>query len=126
MSIDADAQRFVAASPLERAILILQHAFPEPERSISRVDVARGIAAQAGPRPSGIVGGTVMGFSSHPDPRVMNLVSEAWQVLEAARLVCRDLNQMTGDWWVLTAAGRRARGSTDPEGEVRLRLSGGV
>jgi hypothetical protein len=125
MPVDVDAQRFVGASLLERALLILQRAFREPEQPISRVDVARAIAARAGPRPPGMLGGAIGGVSQ-PDPRIMNLVSEAWQMLESARLVCRDLSQLQGDWWVLTAAGRQARDSTDPEGEIRLRLSNRV
>lgn len=126
MSIDSYAQQFMGASLIERAVLILQRAFRESEQSISRLDFARAIATQAGAHPSGVVGGTVIGGSSTPDPKVMNLVSEAWQLLEAARLVCRDLNQLQGDWWFLTGAGRQARNSTDPEGEIRLRVTGGI
>ncbi len=90
------------------------------------MNVAQAIASQAGPRRSGIVGGSPVGGSPRPDPRVLNLVSEAWQLLESARLVCRDLSQLQGDWWVLTAAGRQARDSADPEGELRLRITGGI
>lgn len=59
-----------------------------------------------------------------PDPAVLRLVSEAWQVLQAARLVCADLTQPNGDWWLLTGAGRQVRDSSDTEGEIRLRLAG--
>lgn len=116
------------ASVVDRAILLLRRAFAEPEHPISRRDVAFAIASAAGVSGPGgtIFGATVVGGRSAPDRRVLHLVSEAWQVLESARLVCRDLEHSSGDWWYLTGAGRQVRDSSDPEGEIRLRLAGAL
>jgi hypothetical protein len=46
-------------------------------------------------------------------------VSEAWQLLERAGLICRDLEQPSGDWWVLTEAGGLARESGDVFAAIR-------
>lgn len=125
MATDPDAQRFPSAALPERAVLLLRRAFRDPrEESVSRLDVARAIASDAGSRASGTPGSVQFLGSPSPDPRVLRLASEAWQVLESARLVWPDLNHPEGDWWVLTAAGRQARDSSDPEGEIRLRVTG--
>lgn len=73
-----------------------------------------------------VTGGGVLGGTSGSDPRALAIVSEAWQVLESARLICPDLSQTEGDWWQLTGAGRQAATSSDPEGEIRLRITGGI
>lgn len=126
MSPDVDAVRFVEASRVDRAILLLRRAFADPDQPVSRHNVALAIASAAGVSPPGgmILGASVIAGGSAPDPRVLRLVSEAWQILECARLVCRDLGQPTGDWWYLTGAGRQVRDSSDPEGEIQLRLAG--
>lgn len=65
----------------------------------------------------------VLGASRFTRPDALRRVSEAWQVLEHARLICPEIGQ-TGDWWLLTDAGLQVRESADPVGEVRLRLPG--
>ncbi len=118
MASDVDAVQLMNATAIDRAILLLKRASAEPEQPISRRDVAVAIASAAGIGGTGgtILGATVVGGRNAPDPRVLRLVSEAWQILESARLVCRDLEQSSGDWWNLTGAGRQARDSSDPEG----------
>ena len=121
---DADAAGFLQASLITRSVLLLQRAFREPREPVSRLNVALAIANQAPNGPGGVVGG-VLGGSRSADPRVLRSVSEAWQVLESARLVCVDLTDPKGDWWLLTDAGIHARESPDPEGEIGLRIVGG-
>jgi hypothetical protein len=121
-----DPAQFMTASLLERAVLLLCGSFREPVEPVSRVNVADAIANAAGvPNTAGITGGQIMGGGS-PNPTAYRLVSEAWQVLEQARLICPDLSPgaRVGDWWVLTATGIAARDSTDPEGSIRLALNG--
>jgi hypothetical protein len=122
MDMDLDAERFIAAPLIARAVLLLRRAFRDPREPVSLVNVASAVTAAVAPRPGSLPGGDVLGGSSR-DPEVLRLVSEAWQVLESARLVCRDLEQRD-DWWLLTSAGRQARDSSDPEGEIRLRVVG--
>lgn len=126
MATDLDAARFLKADLLERAVLLLQRSFANPEESASCRSAALAIAAGAGVTgPAGmILGASAVVGGSNADPRVLRLVSEAWHILESARLICRDLEQTSGDWWYLTGAGRQAQASSDPEGEIRLRLAG--
>jgi hypothetical protein len=121
---DVDAARFLQAPLITRAVLILQRAFRDPMEPVSRLNVALAIANQAPGGPSGVVGGVLAGSRS-ADPKVLRSVSEAWQILESARLVCVDLTDPAGDWWLLTGAGIHARDSPDPEGEIGLRIVGG-
>jgi hypothetical protein len=121
---DVDAARFLQASLMTRAVLLLQRAFRDPMVPVSRLNVASGIANQAADGASGVAGG-VLGGSRSDDPTVLRSVSEAWQILESARLVCVDLTHPAGDWWLLTDAGIHARDSPDPEGEIGLRIVGG-
>jgi hypothetical protein len=120
VSSDADAVDFTRASLQERAVLILIRAF-RPDESTSRQNVANAIANTSG----GATAGGVVVSGPHVDVHALHLVSEAWQVLESARLICRDLSQFQGDWWRLTGAGRQAHSSSDPLGEIILRLPGG-
>jgi hypothetical protein len=59
--------------------------------------------------------------SEPPRAEILRRVAEAWQVLEQARLICRDLDQ-SAEWWILTDAGLRMRESSDVAGEIELRL----
>jgi len=123
VSFDVDARTFIGASLVDRAVLLLKRAFREPVEPVSRLNVASAIANQADLGTGGLVAGGVLGGGRSADPGVMRLVSEAWQILESARLVCRYLTD-PGDWWVLTAAGRAVRASADPGAEIRARLAG--
>jgi len=106
--------------------MLLRGSFRDPREPVSRINVADAIANGVGrPNTAGVTGGQIVG-RGNPDPAIYRLVSEAWQVLEQARLICRAMDQTTrsGDWWILTQAGVSARDSTDPEGVVRLALQG--
>jgi hypothetical protein len=64
----------------------------------------------------------LVGSRSGPSrAEILRRVAEAWQVLEQARLICRDLEQGP-EWWILTDAGLRIRESADVAGEIELRL----
>ena len=52
------------------------------------------------------------------------MVAEAWQVLEQSRVICLDLSQHGGTWFVLTSADRSVREAADPAGRIQLRLQG--
>ena len=122
--MDIDAKAFPSAPLIERAVLLLTRAFRDPQEPVSRVNVARAIAAEAASTSTGSTGGFVVGGTASHDPEALRLVSEAWQVLESARLICPDLAQSSGDWWLMTSAGRHARDSSDARGEIELRLAG--
>jgi hypothetical protein len=115
------AEEFMAASLIDRAISLLVNSFRDPRESVSRVNVAMALTNELG----GVQTAGVLGASPFARPDVLRTVSEAWQVLEQARLICPELSQ-TGDWWLLTDAGAQVRESTDAEGEIRLRLQGNV
>jgi hypothetical protein len=97
--------------------MLLKHSFREPREPVSRINVALAIENDLKSTAVGALGG-----SRTPDPAALRKVSEAWQVLEHARLICPDLAHPEGDWWVLTGAGASASSSGDPEGEITLRL----
>jgi hypothetical protein len=46
--------------------------------------------------------------------------AEAWQLLEAGRLICRDSDESRRSDWFLTGAGRQALSGGDIEGTLRL------
>lgn len=130
MTDGPDPKQFVAAGLLERALMLLQGSFRDPREPVSRLNVADAIANATGtPNTVGMVGGAVLGSgagSGSPDPETYRLVSEAWQVLERAGMICKALDPSTrnGDWWVLTRRGEYVRDSGDPEGELGLALEG--
>jgi hypothetical protein len=129
VSHDVDARRFLAAGVLERAVLLLMRAFRDPAEPVSRVNVARAVEAQSGAALApGVTGGFAIATSGGgpANPQALRLVSEAWQILESARLICRDLSQTSGDWWVRTEAGRQVRDEPAPEQAVRARIAGEV
>ncbi|MFL5780005.1 MAG: hypothetical protein ACJ760_01705 [Thermoleophilaceae bacterium] len=105
------------------ARLLLQRAFRDPTEPVSRLSVAEAIATATGAGTT-VPGGAFVVGRPAPDPRALASVSEAWQALEAARLICPDLTQRSGGWFSLTEAGRRVRGSDDPVEELRRRLPG--
>jgi hypothetical protein len=69
-------------------------------------------------------GGAFVVGPPKPDLRTLRSVSEAWRALEAARLICPDLEQRSGEWFILTEAGRRIRDSDDAVDQLRRRLPG--
>lgn len=93
---------------------LLAHEFSSARESASPKNVA-GLMAESGR--------TIrVGSRSGPSRvEIFQRVAEAWQVLEQARLICRDLDQ-SSEWWILTDAGIRIRESTDVAGEIELRL----
>jgi hypothetical protein len=119
-----DASQFVGASRAERAVMLLQASFREEETSVARIDVARAIANEIDSGSRGMIGGAPMSTSNPLDHKTALLVSEAWQVLERAGLICPDLLQSTGNWWVITPSGRAVRDGGDPLAELELRLQG--
>jgi hypothetical protein len=46
--------------------------------------------------------------------------AEAWQLLEAGRMICRDPDESRGSDWFLTGAGRQALSGGDVEGALLL------
>lgn len=128
MTATPDPERFIAAGLVERAITLLETAFRDPREPVSRPNVADAIANAVGrTNTAGITGGQILGRGS-PDPEISRLVSEAWQLLEQARLICPALDpgSRVGDWWVLTHAGESVRDSGDTEGQLRLALQGRI
>lgn len=119
MADGLDAHAFRSATVLGRAVLLLQRAFREPDEPVNVAQALANDASSAG----AFVGGVGIGGR---DRSVLHLVSEAWQLLVSARMLCPDLEQSTGTWWRLTGVGRQARNSSDPEGEILLRLGGAV
>lgn len=108
------AEEFLTAPLIDRAVALLIHEFSSSRASASPRNVAGLIAEseqtiQVGSR------------SGPPRAEILRRVAEAWQVLEQARLICRDLDQ-SAEWWILTDAGLRIRESSDVAGEIELRL----
>lgn len=120
MTNTPSATDFMNAQLMDRAVLLLRNSFRDPAESVNRVNVANALANDA--RGGGV--GALGSAGGPADAAIYRSVSEAWQVLEQARLVCRDLQQPQGDWWLLTDAGRGVRDSGDPVGELDLRLRG--
>lgn len=112
-------ENFVAATLLERATVLLVTAFGSSAESVSRINTANHVANIAlGDRGPIVMAGQMPGGRVSRDA-VFRAVSEAWQVLELAGLVCRDLMQSQGDWWLLTAAGERVRNAADVGEAIR-------
>ena len=122
----SDARRFSEATLLQRALLLIDNCFTEPDEAVSRVNVVAGLANAQDAGGRGVIGGTPLsGGSSKITARTSLLVSEPWLLLERAGVICRDLTLegQRGDWWVLTPTGKAIRDSSDPEGELKLRVS---
>lgn len=107
-------EEFLTAPLIDRVVALLTHEFSSARESASPRNVA-GLMAESGQ--------TIrIGSRSGPSrAEIFRRVAEAWQVLEQARLICRDLDQ-SPEWWTLTDAGLRIRESTDVAGEIELRL----
>lgn len=104
---------FLQAPLLERAAILFQRSFREPQESVSRRNVALAIAnVLTGSGQGMIVGSVAPAGGREVKQRALRSVSEAWQTLARAGLICEDLEQK-GDWWLLTEAGEIVRGSDD-------------
>jgi hypothetical protein len=109
-------EEFLTAPLIDRAVALLIKEFASSRESACPKNVA-GLIAESG-------GAIQLGSRSGPSRAdVLRRVAEAWQVLEQARLICRDLDQ-SPEWWILTDAGQRIRESSDVAGEIKLRLAG--
>jgi hypothetical protein len=108
----ASEHTFFDATLLDRAALLLTSNFGKPLQAESRLNAAIAIASSLSPQ-SGIISGGVVSGGRESRIRALRSVAEAWQVLERAGLVCRDLDQSQGDWWLLTESGEAARMSDD-------------
>jgi hypothetical protein len=118
-----DPREFIDAPLIERAVLLLRGGFRQDAESASRINVAQAIANGVD---DGVGGSPMVVGTRGADPAVLRLVSEAWLILEQALCICPDLAHPEGDWWVLTMRGRTTRDSGDPDGEIRLALSGNL
>lgn len=115
---------FIAASRADQAVMLLRHSFRDPREPVSLKNVAFALANASGRSDShGVVGGQILGGGA-PDPEILRIVSEAWQILEQSRAICIDPQQTGGGWWLLTHYGEYLRDSSDPIGEIGLRLPG--
>lgn len=113
-------REFLKAPLVNRSETLLVNSFKDPFESVSRINVANAVAGGRHDGAPAISFGSVPPFSGH-DVRThaFRSVSEAWQLLERAGLICRDLGQSSGDWWVLTEAGELARESGDVFAAIR-------
>ena len=108
------AAEFLTAPLIDRAVALLIDEFSSSRASASPRNVA-GLIAESEQT-------FQVGSRSGPSrAQILRRVAEAWQVLEQARLICRDLDQ-SAEWWILTDAGLRIRESSDVAGEIELRL----
>jgi hypothetical protein len=113
-------REFLGAPLMERAETLLAHSFNDLIESVSRVSVANAMAGvRHGGSPAISFGGVPAINGRDVRSHVFRSVSEAWQLLERAGLICRDLEQPSGDWWVLTEAGGLARESGDVLAAIR-------
>ena len=115
---------FLQATLLDRAATLLTRSFRAPLESVSRVNVASAIVNAVSGGAGGIaVGGFVSSGGRETKAKAMRAVSEAWLLLQNAGLICRDLDQMSGDWWLLTEAGEAARDAEDVADAIQTALT---
>jgi hypothetical protein len=100
----------LAAEPLQRlAWGLLVEFFARETDAVSRRNTIIEVSQRLG------LGG--------PDRRAASrTLAEGWQLLENQGLICRDPEQLQGDWWFLTRAGRSALEREDLDVLVRAAL----
>jgi hypothetical protein len=108
---DLSDRRQVADATLEGlAIALLLAAFEhDPDDSASRLNVLNAATAD---------------LSREVRTPLLRKLAAGWQLLEHAKLVCRDPEQSRGDWWFLTGAGRGLLSASAPVATLKHTLGG--
>jgi hypothetical protein len=95
------------AGTLALAVALARRWFREPEATVGRLNAIRQTAAGSQPRAEG--------------ERLRRRLAEAWQLLEHARYVCRDVDRE--QLWFLTGDGAEILSGTAPVATLRDRLT---